>query len=459
MTLLRNTPQARHDGPRSEPSQRTATGRSREDLSKRILIVCQYYWPEGPTYAEDLALGLTQRGHRVRVITGYPNYPDGKLYPGYRQRWRSKERIRGIPVLRVPLFVDHSASAFRRALNYLTFGFSSATVWEFAKDADVVYVYATQMTAAVGPWWWRLVSGKPFVLHVQDLWPDSIVGSSLVTNQLAANTLTKLMTPALRIAYRQAAAVVAIAPNMVTTLIRRGSAPDRTHLLYNWSNAADSVAAAAPMVPVPAKDARTRFIYAGNVGDMQDIATVIRAAGLCQDDDIEVLIVGDGIALTHMRELAAELRITNVKFTGLVPATDVPHFLQASDFGLVTLKDLPVFRGTVPSKLQMLLAHGLPIVTTVQGDVREIVESNDVGFAAEPEDPDALASAFREAAALSDAERAQLSNRSRAAYRRHFDKDTGIDDLERLLIRAADSRPTSKWETAQQRSTRKLTEP
>lgn len=412
--------------------------------SKRVLIVSQFYWPEGTSYAEDLAIALSARGHRVRVITGYPNYPAGEIYPGYRQRWRAKERIRDIQVLRVPLFIDHSQSAVRRALNYSSFGLSVASARDFARNADVVYVYATQMTAAFGPWLWRVLGGTPYVLHVQDLWPDSIVGSSLVGNPRVGGAITRTLTPGLREAYRRAAGIVGIAPTMVRILQDRGAAPERTHLVYNWSSDSNMLAAETPTVAVPNKDARIRFIFAGNTGDMQDLETLVRAAHLCRDDDLEVLIVGDGIALPRLRQLADQLGAAHVKFTGAVPESDMPHFYRSSDFGLVTLKDLPAFRGTIPSKLQAQLAFGLPVVTTVQGDVRSMVEANGLGFAAEPENPESLAAVLREAASISDSARRILSDRALETFHRQFAESSGVTKLEHILVAAARKRRARK---------------
>lgn len=414
----------------------------------RILIVSQYYWPEENSYAQDLALALTARGHRVRVITGYPNYPEGRLFPGYRQRWRRRERIAGIPVLRVPMFIDHSQSALRRTLNYASFAFSAATARGFGGRADVVYVYATQMTAAFGPWLWRVFGGPPYVVHVQDLWPESILGSSLIRGRRLAGMIARMLTPALREAYRRAAGIVGIAPTMVRMLVERGAVPTRTHLVYNWMVGdhraeADGLPPDTPMVAVPRKTARIRFIFAGNTGDLQDLDTLVRAAHRCRADDLEVLIVGSGIALPRLRALAAELGVENLAFTGAVPEADMPHFYRSSDFGLVTLKDLPIFRGTIPSKLQAQLAHGLPVVSTVQGDVRAIVEGNRIGFAADPEHPESLAAALREAAALHDADRRLLAGRALETYRRHFAQPSAVTRIERILVAAARTRRAS----------------
>lgn len=151
----------------------------------RVLVLSQYYPPEGALIPSAIAEGLSGRGYKVKVLTGFPNYPEGELFEGYEMKWREKSRHGEVEVLRVPHYANHSEHAIRTSLNYVSFGLSAATARRYARDADVIYVYATQMTPALGPWLWKITGGAPYVLHVQDLWPDSITGSSLVKGGLA----------------------------------------------------------------------------------------------------------------------------------------------------------------------------------------------------------------------------------------------------------------------------------
>ena len=399
----------------------------------RVLIVSQYYPPEAVPLPADLAHGLAQRGHRVKVLTGYPNYPTGRVFPGYRQRWRSTEDDGGVQVWRVPLFADHSQSAVRRLLNYASFALSSATARRLSRGADVVYVYATQMTAGFGPWLWRVTGGRPYVLHVQDLWPDSIVGSSMMTGGTKAKVVSGVLGPWLRSAYRRAGAVIGIAPTMVSTLVSRGTPAERTHLVYNWADAGEPVTPALP----PAERDRAVVVYAGNVGDMQDLATAVHAAHATVDAGVELTIVGDGVLKPELQALATRLGADNVRFLDPVPRERMAEVYAAADYALVSLKDMPVFRGTIPSKLQAVLAAGLPVITTVQGDVRALVEGAAAGLTADAEDVGSMTDAFRAAAALPAEERAAMGRRGRDLYDTSFSRDSGISTIERLLTAAA----------------------
>ena len=399
----------------------------------KVLIVTQYYPPEKAVIAPAIAQGLSDKGHDVRVLTGYPNYPEGKVFPGYKQKWRSKEQHGDVEVLRVPLWADHSTSPVRRILNYASFALTSSTARGFAKDVDVIYVYATQMTPALGPWLWKRFRGAPYVLHVQDLWPDSILESTIVSNSRAGRVIRSVLDPWLRRVYAGASGVIGIAPTMVRTLTNRGADDSKTALVYNWAD--DS----APDRSSEKSPVKTEVLFAGNIGDMQDLETVVRAAKLIEDVPVSLTIVGDGVARESVMALAKELRTDNITFRGAVPREEMPEIYSSADFSLVTLRDLEVFRGTIPSKFQASIAHGVPVITTVQGDLRGLIEEHKIGFTAEAEDVESLAQAMRSAHSLSSEDYSELQKRTRRVYLDHFSRRAGIDSVETVLNQAASS--------------------
>lgn len=398
----------------------------------KILIISQYYPPEAVPLPADLARGLALRGHDVRVLTGYPNYPTGRIFDGYAQKWRSKEQDGAVEVHRVPLFADHSQSALKRMLNYGSYALSSSTARRLSHGADVIYVYATQMTAGFGPWLWRTTGGRPYVLHVQDLWPDSIIGSSLVERDRKGRFIAAVLGPWLRSAYRGAAATIGIAPTMVKTLTERGVAGDRAHLVYNWADDME------PVQHVESDDAtETRIVYAGNVGDMQDLGTAVRAAHAAKDAGVTLSIVGDGVLRQQLQDLVTQLGARNVRFVDPVPRERMREVYETTDFALVSLKDMPAFRGTIPSKFQAVLAAGVPVITTVQGDVRAFTQSQGVGIVADAENVGSLEATFRQAALVPAEERVAMARRARAAYDEYFSQQSGISAIEALLTTAS----------------------
>lgn len=399
----------------------------------KILIVTQYFYPESTLIPTTLTSALSEMGHQIRVLTGYPNYPDGEVFEGYTQRWRSQERYASADVLRVPLWTDHSLSPLRRMLNYISFGASTATARSFARGADVIYVYAPQMTPAFGPWLWRCLGGSPYVLHVQDLWPDSITGSSLIQGNFYSKVIDSTLTLWIANVYNRASAVIGIAPTMVKTLTTRGVDPEKAHLVYNW--AGEDSHAGLPLASSSARTdtSRTHLLYAGNVGDMQDLDSVMAAVNGARDAGIHLTVLGDGVALPRIRALADSLDMRNVDFKGRVSRSELKPYYAAADFCLVTLRDLPNFRGTIPSKFQASLSHGTPVITTVGGDVRRLVENLRIGFTAQAENANSLESALRDAARLSRGNKDEMSQRAKSAYRDHFSQKAGIFAIEGIL--------------------------
>jgi glycosyltransferase involved in cell wall biosynthesis len=398
----------------------------------KVAIVSQYYRPEVVHIPYTLAEGLAARGHSVRVVTGYPNYPDGRLFAGFRQRWRRVERDRGVTIRRVPLVISHSTSAPGRLASYLSFALSSLSAWRFVRAADVVYVYGAQPTAALGAYVWKRLSRKPFVLHSQDLWPESVTGSSMVTNRITKRVVGSLLTPMLRHLYRTADATIAIAPGMARILLDRGAPERRLRMLFNW---ADEEALTELDTPSETGDSRaTRFTYAGNLGDHQDLSTLLDAAALLRDDpDISIRIVGSGIAEGRLKERSEALRLTNVEFVGRVPLDSLPAVYATTDFQIVSLTNQPIFSGTIPSKLQSGLMAGLPVIASIPGDVSSVVATHRLGFTSTPESAESMAATIRHAASLSLEERRSMSERCRAFYENEMSRDSQIDRIADIL--------------------------
>ena len=396
----------------------------------KIAIVTQYYSPEAIRIPDTLARSLASRGHDVRVITGFPNYPDGAIFPGFRQRLNHVERLDGVQVRRVPLLISHSYNPVARLANYLTFAFSAALARRWVRSADVVYVYATQMTPAIGPSLWRAIFRVPYVLHVQDLWPESVTGSSMVSGGIAKRAIAGVLRPWLRYLYRSASATVAIAPSMARMLVERGVPEDRIHTVINWAGTEPPPNATRP----DAAHDRVSIVYAGNLGDHQDLDTVIKAANKVKNiSGLRVIIVGSGVAERRLRLLAERLDAHNVSFKGRVAPEEMGRIHAASDFQIVSLTNLDIFDGTIPSKLQSSLAHGVPVISTVRGDVKKLVQANGIGFACDPEDVDQLAEAFVNAATLEPAQRARMGVVAQRFYQREMSVASGVSQIEAIL--------------------------
>lgn len=402
----------------------------------RIAVVTQYYAPEDARIPTTVARELSRRGHEVCVVTAFPSYPLGRIYDGYRQRFGHTEWDGAVRVRRVRSILAHSPNPVTRMMNYLSFALSSAFARKEARSADVVYVYATQMTAAFGPVFWRILGGAPYLLHVQDLWPESVTQSSLVRQGLLARVMAAVMTPFLRFAYRRAAGIVAIAPTMKEVLLQRGANEMKTIVVLNW---ADETSLPTSSIPA-ARTHQTHIVYAGNIGPMQELEVAVAAAAKVADlEGFKLTIVGSGLAEESLHEAVKASGANNVRIEGRIPKELMGELYLQSDFQLITLKDLPIFRGTVPSKFSASLEAGIPVITNVAGDVASMVSAQRLGLSCAPGSVDALATAFRAAHNMSTQERKRTRERCRRFYLDSMSKDRGMDLIESALQLAASS--------------------
>lgn len=403
-----------------------------ESGESHFVVVSQFYKPEPFIFPPAIAAALLKEGNRVSVVTGFPNRPGGRLYEGYRQKFGLSEMIEGVEVFRTPLIINHSRKAVERILNFLSFSVSALSVTAKVKDADVVYVYATPATAAIPAQIWNKLFGIPYVLHVQDLWPESVTDSGMLGNRKLAKIAETVMIPWLKRLYGNAEHLIAISPGMRELLINRGNDPNKCSVVYNWADETTISEKKSGSF----SGTKLQLLYAGNLGPMQDLENVIEATRKFEGrDGFSLKIAGGGILEETLRTGATGL--SKVEFLGRLPRTEVSKLYLESDFQLVTLKDIPIFRTTVPSKLQASLASGVPVITSVKGDVADLISEYKAGLVAEPEDADSLAAAFEEAIRMSVKDRIQMGKNARRLYEEKMSLSSGTSAISSIIDHAA----------------------
>ncbi|MGG5260596.1 glycosyltransferase family 4 protein [Phycicoccus avicenniae] len=410
-------------------------------MSLRVLMLTQWYDPEGGAAGHPgvVARALRDLGHEVHVVTGVPIYPLGKVFPEYRNRLYQRELIDGVTVHRGPIFPSHDARASRRMATYLSFALSGIlTTLRGARGVDVVYVYSSPATTALP----ALVLGPfrrwPVVLHIQDLWPDSVTASGFVAST-RAGLVERLLHRFCALTYRRSTTVAVSAPGMIDILEERGVPADKLRLVPNWADEehfgprprSQSLAAELGL------QAPTVVMYAGNFGELQDLGTVVDAAALLRDrDDILVALVGSGVAEARLKAAVTDRGLTNVRFVPPQPFEEIATVLALADAQLVTLKDVPLLRSTLPSKLQANLAAGHPVIGAVRGDAASVIADSGSGIVVPPGDARALADAIARFAELPLEARAEMGRTARSTYEHRFSRATVSAMLDRVLREA-----------------------
>lgn len=410
----------------------------------RIGMISQWYEPEPGAAAHPTAVAraLQRRGHQVKVLTGFPNYPHGKVYDGYRMRLRQHEHRDGVELLRIPLHASHDDSGLHRALTLSSFAASATAQVGWLRDVDVCLVYLTPATVGGAARVLRRLAGVPYVLNVQDLWPESVVASGFIGNARAESLVQWGIGGFLRGLYRHAHSTVAIAPTMAAMLRDRGVPADDVHVVYNWVDEDVFRPVTGPVEHTDLEPGRVWIMYAGGIGTLQGLDTSVAALALLTDlPDVCLALVGDGVAVPALRAQAARLGVSDrIRFLGPRPMATMPRLMAQADAQLVSLADRPLFRATVPSKLQSSLAAGHPVVCAVAGDAAALVAESGAGETADPDDPAAIAAAFRAMADAGPDGRRAMAARARSFYVERLSEAVGSAQLEHHLAEAASSR-------------------
>ena len=332
----------------------------------RIGLLTQWFAPEpgGALVPSVLASGLSSRGHDVRVLTGFPNYPRGRVYQGYEQRWRAVERLSdGVEVRRVPLYPSHDGRAVPRGLNYLSFAASAATASRAAlADRDALWVFNSPGTVPLVAARERARRGLPYLLHIMDVWPDSVLESGMVSGW-AGRLLGSALESAVGVGYARASRIAVTSRGQADLLVSRGVPAQKIEYCPVWVDE-EVFQPREPdrgVLPELAGHAGRVLMYAGAIGHVQRLDLAVRAAARVADTGLQLVLVGSGIAERGLGELARELGASNVHFLGRRPPEEMGDLGSAADAHLVSLDDSPLLRITMPSKLPSILAMERPV--------------------------------------------------------------------------------------------------
>lgn len=364
----------------------------------RILIYSYNYHPEPIGIAPlmtELAEGLVKRGHEVRVVTAMPNYPERRIYPDYRGKPYTVEERNGVIVQRCYVWIRPKPGLVTRTMLDGSFVIMSFLQALRGWQPDIILYTSPSLPAAVPVALLKLIYRCPTVLNLQDILPEAAVQTGLLSNPIAIRVFETLE----KFAYRTATQISVIAEGFRTNLLGKGVPDSKMTTICNWVDVNF-------IRPLPKYENQFRHehnlgekfvvLYSGNIARTQGIRTVIRAAAELQDiDDIVFVIVGEKSQLSDLNQLKQELGVENVLLRPFMPRPQLPEMLAAADVGLIMQKR-NVVCFNMPSKTQVLLASGRPIIAAVPsgGTAAKAVEASNGGVVVEPENPSRLAKAI-----------------------------------------------------------------
>ena len=398
----------------------------------RLLVFSQYFWPE-PFGINALAPLLGASCRKVTVVTGKPNYPDGRIYAGYTAWGTQRQDYGAIEVLRVPLLPRGQKSSLRLLLNYASFILSGYLIAPFllrGRPVDAVLVYApSPLLQALPAIFLAWIKRAPLVVWVQDLWPESLAATGFVRNRAALALVEWLV----RHIYARADLILIQSEAFRAPVARL--ARDADKIRYYPNAVETTLPSSAP--PSPDADALTKdiaqwfsVVFAGNLGTAQSVETIIDAAEKLRGHaDVRFFLVGSGSRGDWLRAEIARRGLSNVILPGRFPPTAMPAFYAAASALLVSLSDEAIFAYTIPSKLQGYLAAGRPIIASLNGEGARVVAEANAGVGCAAGDADALAAAVMHLRGLSQPERAVLGDNGRRYAAEHYSLDRLANDL------------------------------
>ena len=372
-----------------------------------ILYVTQYYPPEACAPAarvDEFTQAWARQGHRVTVLTGFPNHPEGMVHAAYRERWRrgfSREERKGVNVCRTWLYPAPNRGLWGRAANYSSFALSAALsgLWVASRESIVIATSPQILVGAAGSVVARL-RGLPFVFEVRDLWPQSL---EAVGQASAGSLLYRVVGRLADFLYRQADRIVVDGDWKRRTLVAAGVPSEKIALIRNGATddfCLDPTSSSAREVRERLRNAlglsdRFAVVYAGTLGMAHRLETVLQAAfQLRERRELVFLMIGEGADREKLVEQSGRMGLTNVLYLGRQPREAIPSYLAAADVCLVPLRRSEVFKTAIPCKMFEAMAAAKPVVLGVQGEAEEILTNARAGIVVPPEDSNALAAAI-----------------------------------------------------------------
>lgn len=399
----------------------------------KVLIWTQYFWPEN-FHINAVARTLYAQGVEVTVLTGKPNYPEGRIFEGYTAAGIHYEKYSGFDVIRIPLLKRKQGSAKGLVLNYLSFIFSGYIFAPFAlrgKEFDVLFVYAPspllQALPAIFVSW---LKRAPLVLWVQDIWPEALKSTGFINNCL----LLKFIGLVVRYIYCFSDSILIQSEGFRTSV--ESLVKDKTKIRF-FPNSAEDVLVESTTnqrdVSV-AKDIADNFslVFAGNIGKAQSCETIVEAAKLLQDaHNIKFYLVGNGSMAESISQKISDSRLGNVVMTGRVSVEDMPSIYASASVLVLSLRDDPALSETIPSKLQSYLAAGKPIIVSSNGASANIVIKANAGLACPAGNAESLAKAVQMLYEMQPEKRARLGVNGRNYFMAHYYLPDRVAELAR----------------------------
>lgn len=402
----------------------------------RLLFITQYYPPEIGAAANRIgyfAKFLSRKGYDVTVLTSAPNYPEGKLYKGYENRYSVKNE-NGVTVIRTRIFLTPKTNIITRLAHYLSFLISSFVARGKIQKPDIIFATSPPLFVALIGVIFKKLWKVPLITDIRDIWPESAQSVGVVKNKKMLSQGEKLA----RWIYKNATHITATSPGIrkkITTV-----APEKITVIPNGAELEvfqPDIDGSAIRLTWNITD-RFVVLYTGNLGLAQAPEIFIKTAELLKEySDIVFLIVGSGVLLPKLKVDASKKNLTNMIFTGPEPRSKMPSYVACSNVCVIPYKAVDTFRNTLPSKMFDYMAGGKPIIINLKGEASELIEEAGCGILTKEENPKDLAEKIlwlKE----NTAEAKRMGQGGRYFVEKNYRRESIAANLEELLKKTAE---------------------
>ena len=399
-----------------------------------ILVVSQYFWPEN-FRINELVSELVYRGHTVTVLTGIPNYPDGKVFADYQSQPGAYNNFSGANVIRVPI-ITRGTGKIRLMLNFASFALSASILgaWKIrGRKIDAIFTYEpSPISVGIPSAIIRKLKGAPQIFWVFDLWPETLKAVNAVHNRWVLSAVEHLV----RFVYRHCDLILAQSKSFVKDILRYAPSGQKVEYFPAWSDEVFQPGAIEPAAEISPQPNVFTIMFAGNIGEAQDFPAILDAAERLRDrKDIRWIVVGDGRMAEWVKEQITKRKLDqSVLMLGRYPLERMPSFFVHADTLLVSLKPEPVFSMTIPGKMQSYFAAGIPVLAMLDGEGARIVEESKAGLTCSAGNSNELAKNVEKMAAMDASARQKMGENGRQLCDREFSRDRLIDQLDSWLL-------------------------
>lgn len=399
----------------------------------KILIITQYFYPE--TFkSNDLAFELNKRGHDITVLTGIPNYPEGKIYKDYGFVKNRKQIINGVRIYRSLLVPRGNGSGFRLFLNYYSFAFFGSVkaffLGLFNKYDAIIVHEPSPITQFYPALLIKKIWNTPIFFWVMDLWPESLSIAGNIKNKMVINYYQSVVKKF----YINSEKILITSKGFRKSINEKGDFDRKIIYFPNWAE--DVISNGDKNCLIPELPDGFKIMFAGNIGESQDLDNILKAAlELKEHKSIKFIILGDGRKMPFVKEYISQYQLhETVHLVGRYPLEAMASFFYKANIMLVSLKDDPIFNLTIPAKIQAYMSASKPIVAMLNGEGADNIIESKSGFVVNASDYKKLAETILMTSELPKEELVRLGQNARKYYEEYFNMNLCISNLENILI-------------------------